>query len=88
MFSSKFFSIRFKDTSSESARAKALGVSQPTVSHHLKLLRDRCMVKAERDGTSVYYSLADQRIIEALDIMRQMLADIMTHRASLMGVSR
>ncbi|RLC98269.1 MAG: transcriptional regulator [Chloroflexi bacterium] len=67
---------------------EALGVSQPTVSHHLKLLRDRCLVKAERDGTSIYYSLADQRIIEALNIMREMLADILTHRASLMEVSR
>ena len=67
---------------------EALGVSQPTVSHHLKLLRDRCLVKAEREGTSIYYSLADQRIIEALDIMREMLADILTHRASLMGASR
>ncbi len=67
---------------------EALDVSQPTVSHHLKLLRDRCLVKAERDGTSVYYSLADHRIIDALDIMRQMLADILTHRASLMTVSR
>ena len=67
---------------------EALGVSQPTVSHHLKLLRDRCLVRAERDGTSVYYSLADRRIIEALNIMREMLADILTHQANLMGVAR
>lgn len=67
---------------------EALGVSQPTVSHHLKVLRNRGLVKAEREGTSVYYSLTDQRIIEALDIMREILADILTHRASLMGVPR
>jgi len=62
---------------------EALGVSQPTVSHHLKVLRDRGLVRSERDGTSVYYSLADRRIIEALDLLRVMLADILTRRASL-----
>jgi len=66
----------------------ALGVSQPTVSHHLKVLRDRGLVRAERDGTSIYYSLADHRIIEALDILRTMLADLLAHRASLMAVRR
>ena len=67
---------------------EALGVSQPTVSHHLKLLRDRCLVNAERAGTSVYYSLADRRIIDALNLMREMLSDILTHRASLMQAPR
>jgi ArsR family transcriptional regulator, arsenate/arsenite/antimonite-responsive transcriptional repressor len=32
-------------------------VSQPTVSHHLKVLRDAGWVTAERRGTWVYYSL-------------------------------
>ncbi len=65
-----------------------LGVSQSTVSHHLKILRDRGLVLAKRDGTSIYYSLADRRIIEALDILRDMLADLLTQRASLMQVPR
>ncbi len=62
---------------------EALGVSQPTVSHHLKVLRDRGLIQAEREGTSVYYSLTDPRVIEALDLLRAMLADILTHRANL-----
>ncbi|HHS97964.1 MAG TPA: ArsR family transcriptional regulator [Chloroflexi bacterium] len=66
---------------------EALKVSQPTVSHHLKVLRDRGLVRAEREGTSVYYSLTDFRIIEALDMLRAMLADILTHRASLMSAN-
>lgn len=32
-----------------------VGVSQPTVSHHLKKLRDAGLVVAERRGTWVYY---------------------------------
>jgi DNA-binding transcriptional ArsR family regulator len=33
-------------------------VSQPTVSHHLKVLRDAGVVVSERRGTNIYYSLA------------------------------
>ncbi len=32
-------------------------VAQPTVSHHLKVLRESGWVTAERRGTNVYYSL-------------------------------
>ena len=34
------------------------GVSQPTISHHLKVLRDAGLVQSERRGTNIYYSLA------------------------------
>ncbi len=33
------------------------GVSQPTVSHHLKVLRDASLVRTERHGKEIYYSL-------------------------------
>lgn len=62
---------------------EALGIPQPTVSHHLKILRDRGLILARKEGTAVYYSLADRRIIQALDLMREMLADILTRRAGL-----
>lgn len=35
-----------------------LGLSQPTVSHHMKLLVDAGFVRAERRGRWVYYELA------------------------------
>jgi len=33
------------------------GLSQPTVSHHLKVLREAGVVRGERRGTWVWYSL-------------------------------
>jgi ArsR family transcriptional regulator len=35
-----------------------LPVNQPTVSHHLRILRDAALVTCERRGTWVYYRLA------------------------------
>jgi ArsR family transcriptional regulator len=64
--------------------AEALGAPQPTVSYHLKVLRERGLAVAEQDGTTVYYSLADRRIIEALNLLRAMLADILAQQADLM----
>jgi ArsR family transcriptional regulator len=36
----------------------ALPLEQPTVSHHLKILRDARLVTCERRGTWVYYKIA------------------------------
>jgi DNA-binding transcriptional ArsR family regulator len=63
--------------------AEALGVPQPTVSHHLKILRDRGLVLADREGTAVYHSLADPRVLQALDLLRAMLADLLAQQADL-----
>lgn len=63
--------------------AAALGMPQPTVSRHLKVLRDRGLVVAERQAQSVLYSLADARVITALDLLRAVLADSLHSRAAL-----
>ena len=61
----------------------ALGMPQPSVSRHLKTLRERRMVTTERKGTVVQYSLADDRLIEALDLLRSVLRDGLARRAEL-----
>lgn len=63
--------------------AEGLGLTQPTVSRHLKVLRDRRMVITARDGTSIYYRLADQRVIQALNLLREVLAGILEERNAL-----
>lgn len=63
--------------------ADTLQVPQPTVSRHLKVLRERQMVQAQRDGQAVYYSLTDQRVIEALDLLRAVLASRLQNQGDL-----
>ncbi len=63
--------------------AEALGVPQPTVSHHLKILRERGLVTADQEGTAVYYALADERVIRALDLLRDVLRDQLALQADL-----
>lgn len=63
--------------------AKDLGAPQPTTSRHLNLLRQRGLVTAARDGQSVIYTLADTRIIHALDLLRAVLATNLKSQAAL-----
>lgn len=65
--------------------ADSLNLNQPTVSRHLKVLRDRRMVLTERDGTNVYYTIADKRVIEALDLLRGVLAGALEQRTALVA---
>jgi ArsR family transcriptional regulator len=66
--------------------ADYLGIPQPTVSRHLKVLRDRSLVSTDRDGATVYYSLTDNRVVDALDLLRAVLADKLTAQAELAQV--
>ncbi len=62
-----------------------LGIPQPTTSRHLKILRDRGLVAVSRQGVSITYRLTDTRLIEALDLLRGVMRDRITHRALLMN---
>lgn len=64
----------------------ALDLIQPTVSRHLKVLRERGMVNAERSGTTVTYSLADRRVIEALDLLRAVMTDNLLQKTALVDL--
>jgi ArsR family transcriptional regulator, arsenate/arsenite/antimonite-responsive transcriptional repressor len=49
-----------------------LPLNQPTVSHHLRILRESGLVTCERRGTWVYYRLANDamsRLNDALDLV-------------------
>ncbi len=63
--------------------AEMLEMPQPTLSRNLKVLRERGMVVAKRQGANIYYSLGDKRIIRALDLLREVLADNLTKRRAL-----
>lgn len=63
--------------------AEHVKLPQTTVSRHLKILRERGMVLARREGQFVYYQLADQRIIQALDLLRAVMADHLKERAQI-----
>ncbi len=52
-----------------------LSIKQPNLSQHLSLLRRHNIVTHRKKGLSVYYSLADPKIAEACQLIREFLTD-------------
>lgn len=52
-----------------------LNLKQANLSQHLMVLREREMVKTQREGAVIFYSLANLKVIEALDLLREVLAE-------------
>jgi DNA-binding transcriptional ArsR family regulator len=52
-----------------------LNLKQANLSQHLMVLREREMVKTQREGAVIFYSLANTKVIEALDLLREVLAE-------------
>lgn len=67
-----------KKPMSVNALAEALGITQSAVSQHLRVLKSAGLVKDERQGYWIYYSL----MRDALEKCRQRLNRICTCRCS------
>lgn len=50
--------------------AQRLNLPQSNVSKHLALMREHGLVVARREGASIYYSLSDTRISEAIRLLK------------------
>ena len=76
--------LRILDLVSEAERSvgelvAATGQSQPKVSNHLACLRWCGLVVARREHRRVYYSIADPRVPELLELARGLLAGNAEH---------
>ena len=70
---------------SVSELCEALDLSQSNASQHLAVLRERGVVSARREGTSVIYTLRGRKVLEAVDLLREFLAEDLAERARLGG---
>lgn len=62
---------------------EATGQRQAKISQHLTVLRQRGIVHSERSGIEVYYSIADDRVVEACRITREMLLEQLRRQGEL-----
>ena len=58
----------------------AMGLKQPTISNHLRVLTDNNMVQRRRDGRMAYYSLTTKRIARALEAIMRADSDMLASR--------
>ncbi|MBI4278119.1 MAG: winged helix-turn-helix transcriptional regulator [Armatimonadetes bacterium] len=65
-----------------------LAVRKANVSQHLAMLRAKGIVVSRRDGQTVYYRLSTPRVIQACDIMRQVLLERLAQSGRLVRMAR
>ena len=63
--------------------ARTIGLRQANLSQHLMLLRERGLVTSRRHGLNVYYALSSPKIVEACELMREVLAEHLARSARL-----
>ena len=51
------------------------GISQANLSQHLAILRSKGIVGSRRDGVNVYYSISNTKIIQAFDLISEVLQE-------------
>ena len=53
--------------------AQAVGIRQPLVSQHLAVLRNQGLLRYRRNGNEVYYRIAYPKMVQACDLLREVL---------------
>ena len=62
---------------------RAMGVPKANASQHLSIMRQKGLIIARREGTTIYYRLASPKITDACSIMREVLLSILADRETL-----
>ena len=57
--------------------ASAMEVRVPNISQHLAVMREKGVVEARREGTKIYYNLANPKTLQACIMMREAMMEQM-----------
>lgn len=66
---------------------RRLGLQQSNASKHLGLMREHGLVNVRREGSTIYYSLSDSRVYEAISLLKAAQADQLEKRRRLAGIN-
>jgi len=58
--------------------AEKMDIKVPNVSQHLSIMREKGVVENRREGTKIYYKVANRKTLEACLIMRDAMIEQMT----------
>ncbi|MHB8896507.1 MAG: ArsR/SmtB family transcription factor [Candidatus Geothermincolia bacterium] len=53
--------------------SERLGISSANLSQHLSMMKSRRILTSRKEGNMVYYRIANPRILEAFDLLREIL---------------
>src|SRR3990172_13182989 len=63
--------------------SQKLGMAPANLSQHLAMMRERHILASRKEGNMVYYRIANLRLLEAFDLLREILFEQIRQDAAL-----
>lgn len=63
-------------------------IPQANLSQHLARMRAHGVVTTRRDGTTIYYAIANPKLIQAFDLITEVMQESMTERSATVATDR
>ena len=60
-----------------------LGIPKANASQHLALMKLKGILKSRRKGVNIYYSIANPKVIQACNLMREVLSEMLVERGKM-----
>ena len=67
--------------------SQKLGLTVGNLSQHLSMMKDRHILLSRKEGNQVYYRIANPKLLECFDMMREMLFEQIRQDAALLDAS-
>jgi len=67
------------------ALAEATGIPQANLSQHLATMRSKGVVRTRREGSRVFYEIANPKLIQAFDLITEVMRESMDERSRTAG---
>ncbi|MBI2831036.1 MAG: helix-turn-helix transcriptional regulator [Chloroflexi bacterium] len=63
--------------------SEKLSLTPSNLSQHLAMMRERHILASRKEGNVVYYRIANPRLLQAFDLLREILFEQIRHDAAL-----
>jgi ArsR family transcriptional regulator len=65
-----------------------IGLSKANLSQHMSILKSKGVVLSRREGVNIYYRISNAKIIQACDLMREVLLEQLQEKGKMVASLR
>ena len=65
-----------------------IGLSKANLSQHMSILKSKGVVLTRREGVNIYYRISSPKIIQACDLMREVLLEQLQEKGKMVATLR
>ena len=62
-----------------------IGLSKANLSQHMSILKSKGVVLTRREGVNIYYRISNPKIIQACDLMREVLLEQLQEKGKMVA---